>query len=198
VSFIKTLGIRIAIVAVASLQVGIHLEDAVAHFFALTVVEQMSLLAIVFAVVLGAVSLSAMLEDATPAASTSTKTYPLAELNKATTDKDKFVALNPSCRKELLECMEKQNEMDDEALQWCEKMMDYNVPGRINILNRGTTVIAVYRALLGTELTATQISRAAVCGWSIELLQAQFLATLYTTVRRVGDSLAGIKSHMSS
>jgi farnesyl diphosphate synthase len=177
VSFIKTLCIPIAIVAVASLQVGTQLDDAVAHFFSLTVVEQMSLLAIVFAVVLGAVSLSTMLklEDATPFTftSTSTKTYPLAELNKATTDKDKFVALYPSLRKELLDCMKNQNEMDDEALDWCEKMMDYNVPG--GKLNRGTTVIAVYRALLGTELTTTQIARAAVCGWSIELLQAQFL-----------------------
>jgi farnesyl diphosphate synthase len=74
----------------------------------------------------------------------------------------------------LLEQM-RASEMPPAAIEWCRHMVDYNVPG--GKLNRGTTVVAVLRALQKNQrpLTPVQIARACVGGWSIELLQAFFL-----------------------
>ena len=101
------------------------------------------------------------------------KQYPLTEMAKFKSDKDKFKCLYPMLRDEMLQHMRVHNEMPDEAVEWVHKMMDYVVPG--GKLNRGTTVITVYRALLGRELTDNEIARASVLGWAIEFLQAFFL-----------------------
>ena len=77
--------------------------------------------------------------------------------------------------------------MPPEALDWCQAMMEYNVPG--GKLHRGMTVLTVYRALhpsnttttssssstTSSSLSTTQVARAAVLGWTIEFLQAFFL-----------------------
>lgn len=106
-----------------------------------------------------------------------TISYPLAEIAKADNDKDKFLAVYPMLRNEMLEHMAQQNEMPQEAIDWCRTMMDYNVPG--GKLNRGVTVVAVHRTLVkansNRELTDTEVARASVLGWAIEFLQAFFL-----------------------
>ena len=102
--------------------------------------------------------------------------YPLDEVSTCKDDKDKFLAIYPMLRDEMLAHM-KTNEMPNEALEWCKEMMDYNVPG--GKLNRGLTVVAVQRTLTktkwGRELTALEFCRASVLGWALEFLQAFFL-----------------------
>ncbi|KAL7568599.1 hypothetical protein ACA910_022702 [Epithemia clementina (nom. ined.)] len=104
--------------------------------------------------------------------------YPLEALSNATTDKERLECLYPQLRDELLSHMKECNEMNPEALDWCKEMMDYNVPG--GKLNRGTTVLAVLRTLKqqldkDADLTPLEMAQAAVCGWSLEFLQAFFL-----------------------
>jgi len=52
-------------------------------------------------------------------------------------------------------------------------MIDYSVPG--GKLNRGLTVMAVHRTLLGRDLTDLETARSSVLGWALEFLQAFFL-----------------------
>lgn len=100
--------------------------------------------------------------------------YPLEELASATSDKDKFMCLYPQLKEELCEWFANENEMTPEAVEWIREMLDYNVPG--GKLNRGTTVLAVYRALKkGAPVTEQEYAQAAVLGWTIEFLQAFFL-----------------------
>ena len=87
-------------------------------------------------------------------------------------DKDKFLAIYPLLRQELLDDLQKSNELNDEALAWCKDMMDYNVPG--GKLNRGITVMTVLKAMNPNASLKLQC-QAAVCGWAIEFLQAFFL-----------------------
>ncbi|XP_017698565.2 farnesyl pyrophosphate synthase-like isoform X4 [Phoenix dactylifera] len=61
----------------------------------------------------------------------------------------------------------------DDARQWIDKMLDYNVPG--GKLNRGISVIDSYKLLKGTELSDNEVFLACVLGWCIEWLQAYFL-----------------------
>lgn len=102
--------------------------------------------------------------------------YPLAEIAKATTDKEKFEAVYPMIRDEMLEHMTA-NEMPEAAIEWCRTMMDYTVPG--GKLNRGVTVVAVHRTLTqasaNRDLTDEEVAKASVLGWAIEFLQAFFL-----------------------
>ncbi|KAG5334048.1 Farnesyl pyrophosphate synthase [Termitomyces sp. J132] len=72
--------------------------------------------------------------------------------------------LSDSCRKEGLPL---------EALEWYRSNLDYNVPG--GKLNRGLSVIDTAEILLGRPLSEEEYIKAAVLGWSIELLQAYFL-----------------------
>lgn len=100
--------------------------------------------------------------------------YPLEQLKAAETDKEKFLCLYPQLKEELCEWFAKENEMTPEAIEWIREMLDYNVPG--GKLNRGTTVLAVYRALKnGAKVTEKEYAQAAVLGWTIEFLQAFFL-----------------------
>jgi farnesyl diphosphate synthase len=163
--------------------------DSVAEgFFAQTLLSQMALLALLFAVVFLAVEISHFI-DASPIHDTKKKdkvsvstlaapavAYPLNQLDQCANDKEKFLAIYPMLRKELLTHMTT-NEMPAEAIEWCQKMMDYTVPG--GKLNRGLTVIAVHRTLVQAskqrDLTSEEIAKASVLGWAIEFLQAFFL-----------------------
>jgi farnesyl diphosphate synthase len=153
-------------------------------FFQLPMTTQLSLLAILFSIVFLAVDISNFIDpyarnhshhhhDEPP----QTISYPIAEIAKADNDMDKFLAVYPMLRDEMLEHMAEQNEMPKEAIDWCRTMMDYNVPG--GKLNRGVTVVAVHRTLVranaNRELTDTEVARASVLGWAIEFLQAFFL-----------------------
>jgi farnesyl diphosphate synthase len=65
-------------------------------------------------------------------------------------------------------------------VQWLDRMLEYSVPG--GKLNRGTTVVAVCRSMHQLQqhqhqrpFTSVDVARAAIAGWTIELLQAFFL-----------------------
>lgn len=87
-------------------------------------------------------------------------------------EKEKFLSIYPLLRKELLDNLKNSNELNDEALAWCEAMMDYNVPG--GKLNRGMTVVTVVKTM-NPKASPKLLCQAAVCGWAIEFLQAFFL-----------------------
>jgi farnesyl diphosphate synthase len=173
---IQVLAVPIGIIAFASIRSAPKLEDAMHAFLALELHDQLNLFGILFGVVFAAVALSHVNLSLLPSIGSSPvrTDYPLLEMAKVQTDLEKFQCLYPSLRDELLEHM-RESEMPEAAREWCQQMMDYNVPG--GKLNRGTTVVAVLRALQKnrTPLSPTQIARASVCGWSIEFLQAFFL-----------------------
>ncbi|KAG9448522.1 hypothetical protein H6P81_008487 [Aristolochia fimbriata] len=96
-----------------------------------------------------------------------------AEANGETTGhRDVFVSVYPRLKSELLE--DPAFEFTDDARQWVEKMLDYNVPG--GKLNRGLSVVDSYELLMpGKTLDEHEIFLACVLGWCIEWLQAYFL-----------------------
>lgn len=104
----------------------------------------------------------------------SSQSYPLTEFRLCKDDKSRFTCLYPSLRDEFLDHLSSHHSLLPEAVDWCRTMMDYTVPG--GKLNRGTTVLAVLRALKGEDnCSDTDLCRAGVLGWAIEWLQAFFL-----------------------
>mmetsp|Transcript_36256 Transcript_36256/g.47817 ORF Transcript_36256/g.47817 Transcript_36256/m.47817 type:complete len:477 (-) Transcript_36256:304-1734(-) len=91
-------------------------------------------------------------------------------------DKTAFMMVYDMLKHELIAELPVVFEQPDEAVDWIEKMIDYNVTG--GKMNRGLVVIGVMRALAekkGKKLTNKELSRACVLGWCIEWLQAFFL-----------------------
>jgi farnesyl diphosphate synthase len=156
--------------------------DAITEgFFEISIPSQIAILAILFSTIFIAVSISKFIEPDSNHDDHDHKPpifidYPLDEMSKCDNDKEKFNAIYPMLRGELLSHMG-ENEMPKEALEWCKSMMDYTVPG--GKLNRGLTVVAVHRTLTqassNRDLTDKEIARASVLGWAIEFLQAFFL-----------------------
>jgi farnesyl diphosphate synthase len=104
--------------------------------------------------------------------------YPEMEISNGTktTELEQFLCLYPMLRKDIVTELCQEHELQSEALDWITDMMDYNVPG--GKLNRGTTVLSVQSTLAAKSsgpLSARDICRAAVLGWTIEFLQAFFL-----------------------
>ena len=167
----------LAVVAGAAIQT-LHtsgaLDTLTDGFFALDTAQQVSLLALVFCIIFGAVSFAQQLGGGSKASRKQSKPvdYPLEEIHNAETEKAKFQCLYPILKRELLTHLEL-NAMPAEAIEWVDEMLDYNVPG--GKLNRGTTVVSVHRTLKGGNLTDLQVARASVLGWAIEFLQAFFL-----------------------
>lgn len=156
--------------------------DTVASgLFSLPILSQISLFAILFSIVFLAVAISQFLDpdehhhshDPPPAPIK----YPLSAISAATNERDRFLALYPHIRGEILAHLSSTHELIPEATGWVEAMMDYTVPG--GKLNRGLTVLQVQRTLIQSsadrELTPTEVARASVLGWAIEFLQAFFL-----------------------
>lgn len=157
------------------------LDAITAGFFEISITSQIAVLAILFSTVFIAVSISQFIEPDSHHDDHDHKPptfidYPLDEMSKCDNDKEKFNAIYPMLRGEILSHME-DNEMPKEALEWCKTMMDYTVPG--GKLNRGLTVVAVHRTLTqassNRDLNDKEIARASVLGWAIEFLQAFFL-----------------------
>lgn len=163
----------IAAIALSQLDV----DSAMSSFFSMAPPQQAALLTLILGVLIAAYGLAAATgspSSASRSKSTSTKSYPLAEIQAAGSDKEKFLTLFSMLKKELIDSMQADNELLDEAAEWVDRMIEYSVPG--GKLNRGTTVVAVYRTMLGVqELTSYQVARASVLGWAIEFLQAFFL-----------------------
>ena len=193
VLIVKSLAIPALLSAIACYQLQEPLNAFASFFFAASLLDQTAVLGLIFALLLGVLSLalSLTLDDshsskkamvdpfvATPlpaktSNNTATIVYPLQALANAKTDKERLDCMYPMLRDELLAHLRDCNELTEEAVDWCQAMMDYTVPG--GKLNRGTTVLAVLRTLQGGHLTELQTAQAAVCGWSLELLQAFFL-----------------------
>ena len=166
----SAIAIPMAIAAVALFQ--LPLDIITSAFFGLLLVEQLSLLALLFSTTFVAVAFAVGSFASTDESVATPHEYPLEAISAATTETDQFKASYEMLRTELLVHM-KNNEMLPEALLWAQQMMDYNVPG--GKLNRGTTVVSVHRTLKGGTLTPLEIARASVLGWAIEFLQAFFL-----------------------
>jgi farnesyl diphosphate synthase len=180
------LAIPVAVAAGALIPLWPILDRVAAAFFAeLTTVQQGSVLALIFAVIFASVATAQSLQSTessmvlartltTTARTAGRPNYPLAEVEAVTSDLDKFKCLFPMLKDEILVHLQTEHELCDEAVDWVDRMVEYSVPG--GKLNRGTTVLAVVRTLLGgRELTAVETCRAAILGWTIEFLQAFFL-----------------------
>jgi len=180
---VSTLPAAITVLAYVQLWSSGAIDELSAGFFILAVPTQIALMAILFAIVFLAVDISHFIDphahdhhhDHEPPLSLSIQ-YPLQEIANASSDKDKFLAVYPMLKQEMLSHMA-DNEMPQEALDWCKTMMDYTVPG--GKLNRGVTVLAVHRTLTqansNRDLTDEEVAKASVLGWAIEFLQAFFL-----------------------
>lgn len=159
--------------------------DRIAHAFAteLDGAQRLSAGALLVAVVFffGAAFAGESDGDSRSSKSSATKSsatmidYPLALVAAATTDAARFQCLFPVLKAQILHHVRTAHELDAEAVAHVDGMVEYSVPG--GKLNRGTTVLAVYRSLLGGQrpLTVVEICRAAAAGWAIEFLQAFFL-----------------------
>ncbi|OVA08278.1 Polyprenyl synthetase [Macleaya cordata] len=92
--------------------------------------------------------------------------------SSTTTDlKSSFLKVYSDLKSELLH--DPAFDFTDDARQWIDKMLDYNVPG--GKLNRGLSVVDSYRLLKGDDLTEEEIFLTSALGWCIEWLQAYFL-----------------------
>ena len=179
---VSTIPAAITVLAYIQLWSSGAIDELSAGFFNQGVPTQLALLAILFAIVFLAVDISHFIDPTahdnhhdheTPLLSIQ---YPLQEIANASSDMDKFLAVYPMLKQEMLSHMA-DNEMPQEALDWCTAMMDYTVPG--GKLNRGVTVLAVHRTLTQAnskrDLTDLEVAKASVLGWAIEFLQAFFL-----------------------
>mmetsp|Transcript_18179 Transcript_18179/g.27269 ORF Transcript_18179/g.27269 Transcript_18179/m.27269 type:complete len:436 (+) Transcript_18179:125-1432(+) len=175
----------IAAVALFQLSSSGSLDSLTEGFFTLSIPSQISIFALIFATVFLAVSISHFVDPLSVGGKDHDdddhdhkppKFYPVAEMKKCSNDKEKFMAIYPMLREEMLSHMSN-NEMPAEAVEWAKTMMDYTVPG--GKLNRGLTVVAVHRTLTqaayNRDLTEVEIAKASVLGWAIEFLQAFFL-----------------------
>ena len=146
-------------------------DSFASFFFSLELAEQLGLLGIIFSLVFLIASLSMSEKSSDYSTTSAPADYPVAEMEAAANDKDRFMAVYPMLRDEMIAHMESHN-LGQEALDWVQEMMDYTVPG--GKLNRGTTVVSVYELLNKTNDTV-ELAKASVLGWAVEFLQAFFL-----------------------
>ncbi|KAI3928630.1 hypothetical protein MKW98_024231 [Papaver atlanticum] len=99
----------------------------------------------------------------------------MANSNGSTTTindvKPKFLKVYYDLKSDLLQ--DPSYEFTDDARNWVDKMLDYNVLG--GKVNRGLSVVDSYRLLKGDEMSEEEIFLASTLGWCIEWLQACFL-----------------------
>ncbi|EJC99079.1 farnesyl-diphosphate synthase [Fomitiporia mediterranea MF3/22] len=88
--------------------------------------------------------------------------------------RQKFIDAFASIRDELIAHMATEN-MPKDAQEWFKNNLEYNVPG--GKLNRGISVTDTVEILFGRQLSDKEYQRAAILGWSVELLQAFFLVS---------------------
>ena len=79
----------------------------------------------------------------------------------------------PQLTQDLISELQPLFEMPQYAVDYLQKLCDYNVPG--GKLNRGLTVPHALQAIKGRELTLEERKDAIILGWGIEWLQAYFL-----------------------
>ncbi|KAJ3276925.1 Farnesyl pyrophosphate synthetase [Borealophlyctis nickersoniae] len=82
------------------------------------------------------------------------------------TEKAQFEAVFDTLAGDILKDVEAYN-LPDEGKAWLKKMLYYTVPGGKN--NRGLTVPSALRSILKRDLTETELFRAQILGWCVEL-----------------------------
>ncbi|KAJ7634806.1 farnesyl-diphosphate synthase [Roridomyces roridus] len=90
----------------------------------------------------------------------------------AVVKREKFEEVFAVVRQELVDAFASQGVPEDARI-WYQRILDYNVPG--GKLNRGISVVDSVEIMQGRALTKEEFLKAAVLGWSVELLQAYFL-----------------------
>jgi len=93
---------------------------------------------------------------------------------KASAKKRRFQDVFPRLRDELVGVF-KESKMPQDAVEWFEKNLDYNVP--YGKLNRGISVVDTLEIIRGAPLDDDEYYKAATLGWCVELLQAMFLVS---------------------
>ncbi|CAB9513825.1 Farnesyl pyrophosphate synthase [Seminavis robusta] len=184
-------GVSVGIAGVAMAALWERFDGFVGFFFQeLSLQEQVALLALLFALMLAWMGILMNVTGTTTDSSSGSKgneqqhrqqskkkksiAYPFHDMNQALSDRNKFACLYPWLRDSILTVMKQDNELADRHVQdYLTRMMDYTIQG--GKYNRGTTVVATYRAILKRALTPLEIAQAATLGWTIELLQAFFL-----------------------
>ncbi|CAJ1961907.1 unnamed protein product [Cylindrotheca closterium] len=171
----SSINIAAALMAVSALplasKAGEIADSLTSFFFGLELAEQLGLLGILFSIVFLISSLVGSGTSYVPDDVGSTINYPIADIEKASNEKERFKAVYPMLRDQMMEHMNT-HKLPGESVEWVREMMDYTVPG--GKLNRGTTVVSVYE-LLNKTTDSTEIAKAAVLGWAVEFLQAFFL-----------------------
>lgn len=84
----------------------------------------------------------------------------------------KFESVFPALVDEFAEVISRTN-LPVNAVEWIKNALTHNTVG--GKLNRGLSVISTYEILTGKKLSAEEYKKAAVLGWTVELLQAFFL-----------------------
>ena len=161
----QALAIPAVLTAVAVSQLTSIADDITGAFFGLAPSHQVSLMALLFALIFAAVSIASTLGSSSSSRSSSSSgsgsgcnpfiacgfrqtkppVYPLDAIQRAKTNKDKFLAVFPMLKQEILNSLRIENELLDEAATWVDEMIEYSVPG--GKLNRGVTVLDVVQTL---------------------------------------------------
>lgn len=84
----------------------------------------------------------------------------------------KFESVFPSLVEEFIEAISR-TRLHPNAVEWIKNAMTHNAVG--GKLNRGLSVLSTYEILTGRKLSPEEYKKAAVLGWTVELLQAFFL-----------------------
>ncbi|KAF9516978.1 hypothetical protein BS47DRAFT_1291725 [Hydnum rufescens UP504] len=87
-------------------------------------------------------------------------------------NKKRFLQVFPLVVEELLDAL-KAESMSEEIVEWYRRNLEYNLPGAK--LNWGISLVDTVEILRGKLLEGEEYRKAAILGWSIELLQAYFL-----------------------
>ncbi|KAF9516968.1 hypothetical protein BS47DRAFT_1291730 [Hydnum rufescens UP504] len=87
-------------------------------------------------------------------------------------NKKRFLDVFPVVVEELLDTLRAES-MPEDIVEWYRRSLEYNLPG--GKLNRGISVVDTVEILRGKQLEGEEYRKAAILGWSVELLQACFL-----------------------
>ncbi|XP_035218493.1 farnesyl pyrophosphate synthase-like, partial [Stegodyphus dumicola] len=101
---------------------------------------------------------------------------PKAELSSVTGEIDPdLVEFDKVCANICRDLVEEDNESLGDALEWCEKVFNYNV--RTGKKIRGLAVLKAFKFLSQNKYSAEDLNLACILGWCIEMLQAFFIIT---------------------
>nr|CCA25012.1 farnesyl pyrophosphate synthetase putative [Albugo laibachii Nc14] len=88
-------------------------------------------------------------------------------------EREEFIQLFHELKDDVLQILEQDLDMPQDAIEWIREVMEYNCLG--GKLNRGLLVVECAKSLFGEELSPEIKRKANILGWCIELVQAFFL-----------------------